>query len=86
MRSQFSALLAALPGVATLLGAPIAAGIEALRAACGAEIDRLCDAVPRGSGRLMRCLRSKDEADLSEKCGYLDLLSSLREKRMSPDE
>jgi hypothetical protein len=61
------------------------AGIEALRGACGQEIDEYCDEVRRGSGRLLRCLGTLEEEKRSAACGeYLDVLSRMRGQRRGP--
>ncbi len=60
----------------------LTAGMEALRASCRDEIDRHCDDVQRGGGRLQRCLRKLDDDQLGERCrDYLDLLDAHRERR-----
>jgi len=43
------------------------AGLEKSKAACQADIDKLCKGVPEGEGRVMRCLR-EHVAELSEPC------------------
>jgi hypothetical protein len=60
----------------------LTAGIEALRGACGREIDEHCDEVRRGSGRLLRCLRKLEPERRSESCeSYLDVLARARAQR-----
>ena len=60
----------------------LTAGIEALRGACGREIDEYCDEVRRGSGQLLRCLGALEEEKRSATCQeYLVVLSHMREQR-----
>lgn len=48
------------------------------RAACRADVDRLCPGVQPGDGRIMACLK-QNQAELSSDCK--DALAKAREKR-----
>lgn len=61
-------------GVLLLLSAT-AALAAAKSETCRAEVDKLCQGVQAGEGRLVKCLKDHD-ADLSDACrGYVNLIS-----------
>ena len=54
-----------------------AAAAEAVRNACHADIEKLCPGVQQGGGRILRCLRDKQD-QISEGCK--SALQSLRQR------
>ncbi|MEW6443251.1 MAG: cysteine rich repeat-containing protein [bacterium] len=63
----------------TALLAKVHEKVGAMKEACGKDVDRLCQDVPQGGGRVLECLR-EHKSELSQECGAF--LTSQAEARI----
>ena len=84
MKIAFSAALAlaaslALAGAASAQGAQGGGGMSATRQACQADMQKLCNGVQPGGGRIMQCFKQhKDELSAPCKAAIAERMSQKR--------